>query len=83
MFVFMNPHTKFSRKAVPIINNLGKWSMADVFVASIFLAFFSYTNMNVGVDTGSTTLIGTYFFLTFVILSISSGSVFKKLTGKS
>ncbi|MBI3135235.1 MAG: paraquat-inducible protein A [Bacteroidetes bacterium] len=82
MIVFMNPHTTFSRRAVPVINNLGKWSMADVFVAAIFLAFFSFTNMNVGVDTGSTTLIGTYFFLSFVVLSIASGSVFKKLTGK-
>lgn len=82
MIVFMNPHTGFARRAVPIINSLGKWSMADVFVAAIFLAFFSFTNMNTGVDTGATTLIGTYFFLGFVVLSIASGSVFKRLTGK-
>jgi hypothetical protein len=83
MFVFMNPQTGFARRAVPIINSFGKWSMADVFVAAIFLAYFSFANMNVGVDTGSTTLIGTYFFLSFVVLSILSGSVFKRLTGKS
>jgi hypothetical protein len=78
--VFINPHSNFSRKAVPVIKGLGKWSMADVFVASIFLAYFAFTNMNVGVDTGSTTLIGTYFFVAFVVLSIASGSLFSKVT---
>ena len=82
LIVFMSPRTNFARRAIPVINSLGKWSMADVFVAAIFLAYFSFANMNVGVDTGATTLIGTYFFLTFVVLSILSGTVFKKLVGK-
>lgn len=82
IFVFMNPHKKSSKKLVKIINAMGKWSMADVFVAAIFLAYFSFANTKLGVDTGSTTLIGTYFFLAFVILSILSGAYFKKLTGK-
>jgi hypothetical protein len=79
-FVFMYPHSNFSRKAIPVIKGLGKWSMADVFVASIFLSYFAFTNMNVGVDTGSTTLIGTYFFVAFVLLSIASGTLFSKVT---
>lgn len=78
--VFLNPHTSGSKKAMIFVEKLGKWSMADVFVASIFLAYFSFTNMNVGVDTGATTLIGTYFFIAFVVLSIASGAMFNKIT---
>ena len=66
----------------PVVVYLGKWSMADVFISAMFLAVFSFTNMNEGVDTGSTTLIGMYFFLSFVILSIFSGFVLKKLVQK-
>lgn len=83
MIVFMKPQTGFARRAVPVINSLGKWSMADVFVAAVFLAYFSFANMNVGVETGATTLIGTYFFLAFVVLSILSGTFFKRLTAKN
>ncbi|HIP36449.1 MAG TPA: hypothetical protein EYG85_06310 [Crocinitomix sp.] len=72
------PKHQWSKKSVNVINKLGKWSMADVFVSSVFLAVFSFTNMNEGVDTSAQTLIGLYFFLTFVIISILSG-VFLKL----
>ena len=66
-------------KSISIINKLGKWSMADVFVSSIFLSVFSFSNMNSGVDTASKTLIGIYFFLAFVVLSIISGVFLKKI----
>jgi len=79
MIIFLNPHNKTAKKAVPIVVYLGKWSMPDVFVVSIFLAYFSTTNMNAGVDTASATLIGTYFFLSFVVLSILSGFILKKV----
>lgn len=79
LIVFISPQSKYAKGAVSIINKIGKWSMADVFVAAVFLAYFSFANMNVGVDTGSTTLLGTYFFLTFVILSIASGAYLKKI----
>lgn len=81
-FVFFKPESNASKRIIPLISNLGKWSMADVFVASIFLAYFSFSNMNTGVETGSQTLIGTYFFLCFVVTSIASGFVFKNLVGK-
>lgn len=80
--VLTYPHGRRSKKLVGTINSLGKWSMIDVFVSSIILAFFSFANMNVGVDTGSTTLIGTWFFMTFVVLSISSGIFLKRVTSK-
>ncbi len=78
VFVLIHPQKLRSAKLYNRIKNLGKWSMADVFVAAIFLALFSYANMNVGIDTGTATLIGTYFYLAFVILSISSGLYLKK-----
>ncbi|MBK8924762.1 MAG: paraquat-inducible protein A [Crocinitomicaceae bacterium] len=82
MIIFMNPHSKSSHKLTPAIVYLGKWSMADVFISAMFLAVFSFTNMNEGIDTGASTLIGMYFFLSFVILSILSGFVLKKLVQK-
>jgi len=82
MIIFMNPHSKSAHRMTPVVVYLGKWSMADVFISAMFLAVFSFTNMNEGVDTGSTTLIGMYFFLSFVILSIFSGFVLKKLVQK-
>ena len=76
--LLMSPESVYAKSAINVINKIGKWSMADVMVASIFLAYFSFSNMNMGVDTGSETLIGLYFFLAFVILSIFSGSYIKK-----
>jgi len=78
LWVFYRPFSRFSEALVRIINKLGKWSMADVFVAAIFLAYFSFANMNVGVDTGSSTLIGIWFFMAFVTLSIFSGAFLRQ-----
>lgn len=83
IFVLANPLKPTSKKTYATIKNLGKWSMADVFVAAIFLAIFSFSTMNVGIDTGSTTLIGTYFYLLFVVLSISSGTYLKKAMARA
>jgi hypothetical protein len=79
LYALSKPHTQIAKRSVSLINKLGKWSMADVFISSIFLAVFSFSNMNSGVDTASKTLIGIYFFLGFVLLSIISGSFFKKV----
>jgi len=79
LLAFVYPHSNLSNKSISIINKLGKWSMADVFVSAVFLAVFSFTNMNEGVDTSAQTLIGLYFFLSFVILSIISGNFLKKV----
>ena len=74
LFAFIKPNTAVAQQSVKVINKLGKWSMADVFISAIFLAVFSFSNMNVGVDTASKTLIGSYFFLAFVLFSIVSGT---------
>lgn len=78
ILIVFNPKSEKSLKAISVVEKIGKWSMADVFTAAIFLAFFAFSNMNVGVNTGATTLIGTYFFLTFVVLSIFSGGLVKR-----
>ncbi len=78
LVILMGPEKEKNKKRYIFIRNLGKWSMADVLIAAIFLAFFAYSNMEVGVDLGSETLIGTYFYLIFVALSINSGQYLKK-----
>ncbi len=50
----------------------GKWSMADVFVVSVFLAYLAFTSMQVGITTESKVLMGLYFFLAYCLLSIFS-----------
>ncbi len=75
---FVSPNKAFSEQLLHIIKGIGKWSMADVFVAGIFLAYFAFNNMNVGVATEANTLIGLYFYLSFVVLSICSGYFIKK-----
>ena len=52
--------------------NLSKWSMADVFVAAMFLGFLAFENMQTGIKTYSNVSIGLYFFLAYCLLSISS-----------
>jgi uncharacterized protein YpmB len=76
--IFLNPRTEKSKKAVSLINKLGKWSMVDVFVAASWLAYFSFANTEMAIETGSSTLIGLYFFTAFVIFSIVSGIYLKK-----
>ena len=53
-----------------IIKVIGKWSMADVFVVAVFLAYLSIKNMNPGVETDASTLIGLYFFFAYVMISM-------------
>ena len=77
LIALVKPNTKLAQQSLVLILKLGKWSMADVFISSVFLAVFSFANMNVGVDTASNTLIGLYFFLAFVLLSIVSGQFLK------
>lgn len=49
-----------------------KWSMADVFVAAIFLSFLAFNNMQTGIQTDSNILWGLYYFLAYCILAILS-----------
>lgn len=51
---------------------IGKYSMADVFVAAMFLGFLSFQNMNTGIETEANTMMGLYYFFTYVLMSIVS-----------
>lgn len=69
IFIAIFFKTKFAHDIVKIFKVLGKWSMADVFVVSIFLVFLS----NKESQTSQAEIeIGLYFFLAYVILSILS-----------
>lgn len=61
----------------------GKWSMADVFVAGVFLAFLAFNNMQTGIATQSSILPGMYFFLAYVVLSVSVSGLETKFADPS
>ena len=71
LITFIKPLRKNSGFLV-FIKIIGKWSMANVFVASSFLVFLSFNNMNVGVQNDSKVLLGLYFFLAYVVISITA-----------
>lgn len=68
--------TKFN--PLKVASYLGKYSMADVFVASTFLAFLSFSSLDFGMKTESTTLVGVYFFLGYCVLSIATYFIIQK-----
>ncbi len=57
------------------VKHVGKWSMADVFVVAVFLAYLAFSNMQVGITTESNVLMGLYFFLAYCLLSILSSQL--------
>ena len=61
-----------------VIQKIGKWSMADVFVAAIFLAMLAFNSMQTGIELETASLMGIYFFLAYCILSLLSSSFLKK-----
>jgi len=71
MITFIKPLRKNNGFLV-FVKIIGKWSMADVFVAASFLVFLSFNNMNVGVQNDSKVLFGLYFFLAYVVISITA-----------
>jgi len=68
----LSPRVAKNRVVYFITNYLGKWSMADVFVVALFLGYFSFANMNVGIETQTEALFGLYCFGSYVVLSLLS-----------
>jgi hypothetical protein len=66
-----------------LIAGIGKWSMADVFVAASFLAFLSFNSMTTGIQTEAVTLLGLYYFLAYCVLSIASMTLIERVGHKS
>ncbi|MBM3161504.1 MAG: paraquat-inducible protein A, partial [Bacteroidetes bacterium] len=61
-----------------LLTGISKWSMADVFVASSFLTYMSFSNLQVGVEIEASVCIGLYFFLAYAVLSILLSLLLKK-----
>ncbi len=71
-------------KVVTIILTLiGKWSMADVFVTGVFVAYFSFHSMHMGqIETESSVLVGFYYFLSYAVVSILASIMLWIAAGK-
>lgn len=67
---------------VNIVSYIGKYSMADVYVVGIFLAYLAFSNISNAVTTEGKMILGLYLFTGYCILSILVFFVIKKLTGK-
>ncbi|NBU47360.1 MAG: hypothetical protein EBS34_07975 [Flavobacteriales bacterium] len=61
-----------------LLTGISKWSMADVFVASSFLTYMSFSNLQVGVEIEANVCFGLYFFLAYAVLSIVLSLLIKK-----
>ena len=67
LFVSIFIQSKFAHTLVHFFKILGKWSMADVFVVSTLLVYFSASK---GDMSRAEVQVGLYLFLTYVIVSI-------------
>jgi paraquat-inducible protein A len=67
---------------IKILSITAKWSMADVFVASSFLTYMSFSNLNVGVEMQTKFGNGLYFFLSYAVLSIFLSAMLSNLIKK-
>lgn len=81
LFVVSN-NIRNKKLFINIVSYVGKFSMADVFVVAILLAYFAFSSIDQLVKTGGATIIGLYFFTGYCVLSIAVFFVIKKLTGK-
>lgn len=72
VLLLLSRHFRDCRFVKKTVNTIGKWSMADVFIAATFLSYLSFSNMNPGIETEVKTLVGLYFFLSYCILSLAS-----------
>jgi uncharacterized paraquat-inducible protein A len=66
-------------RAFHISHHLGKWSMADVFVVAILVAFFANSGENS--LTRAEVQAGLWFFAVYVILSLLATQLISRLLG--
>lgn len=72
LFILLFPVTN-AKRLRKFLSFIAKWSMADVFVVALFLAYLSFANMSPGVQMESNVLYGMYFFGGYVLISIVLG----------
>ncbi len=63
------------QKATTLIDKMGKWSMADVFIVSVLVVFFSTKQ---DIHSSLKIQVGLYFFLGYVLLSMLGSSMIGK-----
>jgi len=80
LFVSLFIHSRFAHNLVHFFKVLGKWSMADVFVVSTLLVYFSASK---GEMSRAEVQMGLYLFLSYVILSIFASILADTLLQKS
>jgi hypothetical protein len=78
VLVVINNKVRHNKAIVWLVNNIGKWSMADVMVVSILLAMLALNSMSTGIELETTALLGLYFFLSYVIVAIISSMLLKR-----
>lgn len=79
LWLVLKPNTRRYAYLVFWVEKSGKWSMADVFVVAVFLAFLAFNSMQIGINTDSRILVGLYFFLAYCLLSLLSSIWVKDL----
>lgn len=66
------PDHPLAARSLKLIRRIGKWSMADVFVVTLLLTYFTVNKEN---TTSAEVQIGLYFFLGYVILSMIASTM--------
>ena len=74
MIILCFEHWKVAQTLHQIVLLIGKWSMADVFVVGIFIAFLA-GQAKPDIDTSLQS--GFYWFLTYCLISIFCGQLLK------
>jgi paraquat-inducible protein A len=79
LYVLAFPRGPFRKRIFNFVALIGKWSMADVFVMGIFLAFLA-----AGAAEGLTALLheGFWYFLGYCLLSVGSAQFMRVETPK-
>jgi paraquat-inducible protein A len=68
-FVTASENKELNRKVGEFLHTIGKWSMADVFVAAVLLALYALKFQEA---TKSIPCLGLYYFIGYCILSLST-----------
>ncbi|TNE56165.1 MAG: hypothetical protein EP338_00945 [Bacteroidetes bacterium] len=69
--LFLFSRTDRFKRLKAFMSKLSKWSMADVFVIGIFMSYLSFNQMSPGVEVDAGALLGLYFFVAYVLVSLS------------
>ena len=69
--------TGIAKQLITVIEKIGKWSMADVFIVAVFVVFFSTQQ---DIHTSLKIEVGLYFFTGYVLLSMLGSALLGKVT---